>query len=164
MGLVTLVGLVSKNGILIVEFANKLQLQGLSKIEAVHQAAMIRLRPILIVCVATIGGHFSLTLITDAGAAASNSIGPVLVGGDVHRDPVHPFRYPVHLHAHCPGPWEIQGELGPKLIRVISQPCCRGGVNPKNLTFFWVNRSLNSSEPPSFPDRLTLACVKPRYS
>jgi multidrug efflux pump len=81
VGLVTLVGLVSKNGILIVEFANKLQLQGLPKQDAVRQAAMIRLRPILMVSAATIGGHFPLTLVTGAGAAARNSIGLVLVGG-----------------------------------------------------------------------------------
>jgi len=81
VGLVTLVGLVSKNGILIVEFANKLQLQGLPKQHAVRQAAMIRLRPILMVSAATIGGHFPLTLVTGAGAAARNSIGLVLVGG-----------------------------------------------------------------------------------
>ena len=81
VGLVTLVGLVSKNGILIVEFANKLQVQGMSKLEAVRQAAMIRLRPILMVSAATIAGHFPLTLVTGAGAAARNSIGLVLVGG-----------------------------------------------------------------------------------
>src|SRR5512134_685074 len=81
VGLVTLVGLVSKNGILIVQFANQLQLEGLSKIEAVRQAAMIRLRPILMVSAATIGGHFPLTLVTGAGAEARNSIGLVLVGG-----------------------------------------------------------------------------------
>jgi multidrug efflux pump len=81
VGLVTLVGLVSKNGILIVEFANKLQEQGLTKLEAVRQAAMIRLRAILMVSAATIAGHFPLTLVTGAGAAARNSIGLVLVGG-----------------------------------------------------------------------------------
>ncbi|MGB3400793.1 MAG: efflux RND transporter permease subunit [Candidatus Deferrimicrobiaceae bacterium] len=81
VGLVTLVGLVSKNGILIVEFANQLQLQGLPKLAAVRKAAMIRLRPILMVSAATIGGHFPLTLVTGAGAAARNSIGLVLVGG-----------------------------------------------------------------------------------
>jgi len=81
VGLVTLVGLVSKNGILIVEFANQLQLQGLDKLAAVRQAAMTRLRPILMVSAATIGGHFPLTLVTGAGAAARNSIGLVLVGG-----------------------------------------------------------------------------------
>ena len=81
VGLVTLVGLVSKNGILIVEFANKLQERGLSKREAVREAALTRLRPILMTSGATIAGHFPLTLVTGAGAAARNSIGLVLVGG-----------------------------------------------------------------------------------
>jgi multidrug efflux pump len=81
VGLVTLVGLVSKNGILIVEFANKLQLQGLPKLDAVRQAAMIRLRPVLMTPAAPIAGHLPLTLVSGAGAAARNSIGLVLVGG-----------------------------------------------------------------------------------
>jgi len=81
VGLVTLVGLVSKNGILIVEFANKLQEQGLSKHAAILEASMTRLRPILMTTGATIAGHFPLTLVTGAGAAARNSIGLVLVGG-----------------------------------------------------------------------------------
>ncbi|MDT8444951.1 MAG: efflux RND transporter permease subunit, partial [Desulfuromonadales bacterium] len=81
VGLVTLVGLVSKNGILIVEFANKLQEKGHSKRQAVHEAAMTRLRPILMTTGATIAGHFPLILVTGAGAAARNSIGLVLVGG-----------------------------------------------------------------------------------
>jgi multidrug efflux pump len=81
VGLVTLVGLVSKNGILIVEFANQLQLQGLSKLDAIRQGAMTRLRPVLMTTAATIAGHFPLTLVSGAGAAARNSIGLVLVGG-----------------------------------------------------------------------------------
>ncbi len=81
VGLVTLIGLVSKNGILIVEFANKLQEQGRDKRQAVLEAAMTRLRPILMTTGATIAGHFPLTLVTGAGAAARNSIGLVLVGG-----------------------------------------------------------------------------------
>src|SRR5438128_10368208 len=81
VGLVTLVGLVSKNGILIVQFANELQRQGMPKLAAVAQAARIRLRPIMMVSVATVAGHFPLTLVTGAGAAARNSIGLVLVGG-----------------------------------------------------------------------------------
>jgi multidrug efflux pump len=81
VGLVTLVGLVSKNGILIVEFANRQQEKGLSKLDAVRQASMTRLRPILMTSAATIAGHFPLTLVTGAGAAARNSIGLVLVGG-----------------------------------------------------------------------------------
>jgi multidrug efflux pump len=81
VGLVTLVGLIAKNGILIVEFANKLQLEGKSKIDAVREAALTRLRPILMTSVATVAGHFPLTLVSGAGAAARNSIGLVLVGG-----------------------------------------------------------------------------------
>jgi multidrug efflux pump len=81
VGLVTLVGLIAKNGILIVEFANKLQLAGKGKLEAVHEAALTRLRPILMTSVATVAGHFPLTLVSGAGAAARNSIGLVLVGG-----------------------------------------------------------------------------------
>ena len=81
VGLVTLVGLVSKNGILIVQFANELQRQGVAKLTAVGQAARLRLRPIMMVSVATVAGHFPLTMVTGAGAAARNSIGLVLVGG-----------------------------------------------------------------------------------
>ncbi|MBI1190036.1 MAG: multidrug efflux protein [Tepidisphaera sp.] len=81
VGLITLVGLVAKNGILIVEFANHLQEQGLSKIDAVKQAAATRLRPILMTSAATVFGHFPLVLVTGAGAAARNSIGIVLVSG-----------------------------------------------------------------------------------
>jgi multidrug efflux pump len=81
VGLVTLVGLIAKNGILIVQFANQLQEQGKGKREAVHEAAMTRLRPILMTSAATVAGHFPLTLVTGAGAAARNSIGLVLVGG-----------------------------------------------------------------------------------
>jgi len=81
VGLVTLMGLIAKNGILIVEFANKLQIGGRPKLEAVREAALIRLRPILMTTAATIAGHLPLTLVTGAGAAARNSIGLVLVGG-----------------------------------------------------------------------------------
>ncbi len=81
VGLVTLVGLVSKNGILIVEFANRLQEAGHSKLDAVRGAAATRLRPILMTSLATICGHFPLTLVTGPGAAARNSIGLVLVTG-----------------------------------------------------------------------------------
>jgi multidrug efflux pump len=81
VGLVTLVGLIAKNGILIVEFANAQQAAGLSKIDAVRAAAATRLRPIMMTTVATVAGHFPLTLVTGPGAVARNSIGIVLVGG-----------------------------------------------------------------------------------
>jgi multidrug efflux pump len=81
VGLVTLVGLIAKNAILIVEFANKLQQQGYEKIEAISQAARIRLRPVLMTTIATVAGHMPLVFVTGAGAKARNSIGLVLVGG-----------------------------------------------------------------------------------
>jgi len=81
VGLVTLVGLVAKNGILIVEFANSQQEAGYSKLEAIRSASLTRLRPILMTTVATVVGHFPLTLVTGPGAVARNSIGIVLVGG-----------------------------------------------------------------------------------
>jgi multidrug efflux pump len=81
VGLVTLVGLVSKNGILIVEFANALQRSGMTKIQAAREAALVRLRPVLMTSVATVCGHFPLTLVSGAGAAARNSIGITVVAG-----------------------------------------------------------------------------------
>jgi multidrug efflux pump len=81
VGLITLVGLVSKNGILIVEFANKLQEQGRDKLHAIVEACGTRLRPILMTSIATISGHFLLMFVTGPGAGARNSIGRVLVPG-----------------------------------------------------------------------------------
>jgi multidrug efflux pump len=81
VGLITLVGLVSKNGILIVEFANHLQERGRSKINAVIEAASTRLRPILMTTAATVAGHFPLVLARGPGAGARNSIGIMLVTG-----------------------------------------------------------------------------------
>ena len=81
VGLITLVGLVSKNGILIVEFANHLQETGLDKLKAIVEAASTRLRPILMTTAATVVGHFPLVLATGPGAGARNSIGIMLVTG-----------------------------------------------------------------------------------
>ncbi len=81
VGLITLVGLVSKNGILIVEFANHLQETGKGKLAAVIEAASTRLRPILMTTAATVVGHFPLVLATGPGAGARNSIGLMLVSG-----------------------------------------------------------------------------------
>src|SRR4030088_343438 len=81
VGLITLVGLVAKNGILIVEFANHLQETGKDKLAAVIEAATTRLRPILMTTAATVAGHFPLVIATGPGAAARNSIGIMLVSG-----------------------------------------------------------------------------------
>jgi multidrug efflux pump len=81
VGLITLVGLISKNGILIVEFANHLQESGHSKLQAIIGAASTRLRPILMTTAATVFGHFPLVFATGPGAGARNSIGIMLVSG-----------------------------------------------------------------------------------
>jgi multidrug efflux pump len=81
VGLITLVGLVSKNGILIVQFANHLRETGADKLSAVIEASATRLRPILMTTAATVVGHFPLVLATGPGAGARNSIGIMLVSG-----------------------------------------------------------------------------------
>ncbi|HEV8610772.1 MAG TPA: efflux RND transporter permease subunit [Thermoanaerobaculia bacterium] len=81
IGLITLVGLVAKNGILIVEFANNLQEQGREKLKAVIEAAATRLRPILMTTAATVMGHLPLVFASGPGAGARNSIGITLVSG-----------------------------------------------------------------------------------
>jgi len=83
IGLITLVGLVAKNGILIVEFANNLQEQGREKLAAVIEAAATRLRPILMTTAATVMGHLPLVFASGPGAGARNSIGITLVSGMV---------------------------------------------------------------------------------
>ncbi|MGE3163296.1 MAG: efflux RND transporter permease subunit [Planctomycetota bacterium] len=81
VGLITLVGLIAKNGILIVEFANTLRERGLSKLDALREASATRLRPVLMTSAATVCGHFPLVLVSGPGAEARNSIGTVLVAG-----------------------------------------------------------------------------------
>lgn len=81
VGLITLVGLIAKNGILIVEFANTLQARGLEKVAALREASLTRLRPVLMTSAATVFGHFPLVLVSGPGAEARNSIGIVLVTG-----------------------------------------------------------------------------------
>ncbi len=81
VGLITLVGLIAKNGILIVEFANQLQARGLARMAAVREASLTRLRPVLMTSAATVFGHLPLVLASGPGAAARNSIGMVLVTG-----------------------------------------------------------------------------------
>ncbi|MGZ5472898.1 MAG: efflux RND transporter permease subunit [Thermoanaerobaculia bacterium] len=81
VGLITLVGLVSRNGILIVQFANELQAQGRDKLTAVLEASGTRLRPILMTTAATVMGHLPLVFADGPGAGARNSIGIMLVTG-----------------------------------------------------------------------------------
>jgi multidrug efflux pump len=81
VGLITLVGLIAKNGILIVQFANHLQQTGRDKLASIIEAAGTRLRPILMTTAATVVGHFPLVIATGPGAGARNSIGIMLVSG-----------------------------------------------------------------------------------
>jgi len=81
VGLITLVGLIAKNGILIVEFANKLQEQGKAKLDALREASATRLRPVLMTSIATVFGHLPLVFVSGPGSEARNSIGIVLVAG-----------------------------------------------------------------------------------
>jgi multidrug efflux pump len=81
VGLIMLVGLITKHGILIVEFANQLREQGKDKLEAVVDAATLRLRPILMTTGAMVLGAVPLALASGAGAEARRPIGFVIVGG-----------------------------------------------------------------------------------
>lgn len=81
IGLITLVGLIAKNGILIVAFANEMQEAGMTKAAAIRESAKTRLRPILMTTAATVFGHLPLVFVTGAGAEARNSIGIMLVSG-----------------------------------------------------------------------------------
>ncbi|WP_088348631.1 MULTISPECIES: efflux RND transporter permease subunit [Rhodomicrobium] len=81
IGLITLVGLITKHGILIVEFANQQQEAGLGRVEAVIEAAVLRLRPILMTTGAMVFGAIPLALATGAGAESRQQIGWVIVGG-----------------------------------------------------------------------------------
>ena len=81
IGLITLVGLITKHGILIVEFANQLREQGVATLEAVQRSASQRLRPILMTTGAMVLGALPLALATGAGAESRQQIGWVIVGG-----------------------------------------------------------------------------------
>jgi multidrug efflux pump len=81
IGLVMLVGLITKNGILIVEFANQLRREGREKLDAVVEASTLRLRPILMTTLATVLGALPLATSSGAGAEARQAIGWVVVGG-----------------------------------------------------------------------------------
>ena len=115
VGLITLVGLIAKNGILIVQFANTLQERGVAKLEALREAAATRLRPVLMTSAATIFGHFPLVLVTGPGAKARNSIGTVLVTGmivgTIFTLFVVPVFYSLIAEKRAPAPPEPEPEL-----------------------------------------------------
>ena len=81
IGIIVLVGIVTKNGILIVEFANQLKDQGKNKLEAVIESATLRLRPILMTSLATILGAVPIALALEGGATSRIPMGVVIIGG-----------------------------------------------------------------------------------
>ncbi|SMO32585.1 efflux RND transporter permease subunit [Gracilimonas mengyeensis] len=81
IGMIMLIGLVTKNGILIVEFANQRQLQGLSNLEAIKDAAVARFRPILMTSMSTVLGILPIALAIGAGAESRKSMGIAIIGG-----------------------------------------------------------------------------------
>jgi len=125
VGLITLVGLVSKNGILIVQFANHLQETGKAKLAAVIEAAETRLRPILMTTAATVVGHFPLVLARGPGAGARNSIGIMLVSGMIIGTVFTLFVVPsiymlvARKHAGVVEGVESAGEAEPELAEAV---------------------------------------------
>ncbi|MEM9904326.1 MAG: efflux RND transporter permease subunit, partial [Cyanobacteria bacterium P01_D01_bin.44] len=95
VGLVMLIGLASKNAILIVEFANQLREEGLSIARAATEAAQQRLRPIIMTAVSTLLGIFPLTIATGAGAASRQSLGTAVFGGMIVSTVLSLFVIPV---------------------------------------------------------------------
>ena len=124
VGLITLVGLVSKNGILIVQFANHLQETGMDKLRAVIDAASTRLRPILMTTAATVVGHFPLVLATGPGAGARNSIGIMLVTGmiigSIFTLFVVPSIYMLVARSHAVVPEEDSPAAAPGLVEEMT--------------------------------------------
>jgi multidrug efflux pump len=124
IGLITLVGLVAKNGILIVEFANNLQEQGREKLHAVIEAASTRLRPILMTTAATVMGHLPLVFAKGPGAGARNSIGITLVSGMIIGSVFTLFFVPAiyvlvaRTHKKVEAAEENSAESAPELVEV----------------------------------------------
>jgi multidrug efflux pump len=120
VGLITLVGLISRNGILIVQFANELQEEGRDKLHAVIEAAGTRLRPIMMTTAATVVGHLPLVFAKGPGAGARNSIGIMLVSGMIIGTCFTLFVVPSiyvlvarRRTATTPATEEVAGELEP---------------------------------------------------
>jgi multidrug efflux pump len=124
VGLITLVGLIAKNGILIVQFANTLQERGLEKMAALREASLTRLRPVLMTSAATVFGHFPLVLVSGPGAEARNSIGIVLVAGmsigTVFTLFVVPVFYSLIAARHQPTPAEQPVKEETRLVPVTT--------------------------------------------
>ena len=141
VGLVTLIGLVAKNGILVVEFAKQMQQLGLSKLAAIKAASTTRFRPILMTTVATVAGHFPLVLVSGPGAEARNSIGLVLVGGMAIGTLFTLFVIPSIYML-------IARDLGGKLESLPEETLSAGGANePASVTGTRQHDSTSDAKP-----------------
>ena len=89
IGMIMLIGLVTKNGILIVEFANQLREKGLTKMEAAQQAAVLRFRPILMTSLATVLGAMPIALALGSAGRSRMSMGIVIMGGLLFLSLIH---------------------------------------------------------------------------
>ncbi len=140
VGLITLVGLITKHGILIVEFANQLRDQGRDMTSAVQEAAVLRLRPILMTTGAMVLGALPLALAAGAGAESRMQIGWVIVGGHVLRNRAHavPRAHRVHAagrtarrHRRCRDGDRARTRCGARPRRLMPRrsgpPCRRRG-------------------------------------
>jgi len=95
VGLLTTIGLSSKNAILIVEFARDLEAQGKSAIEAAIEAAHLRLRPILMTSLAFVLGVLPLAIASGAGSGSENAVGRGVIGGMLSATFLAPFLIPM---------------------------------------------------------------------
>jgi multidrug efflux pump len=129
VGLITLVGLIAKNGILIVQFANTLQEKGLDKLAALREASATRLRPVLMTSAATVFGHFPLVLVSGPGSEARNSIGTVLVAGMIVGTIFTLFVVPVFYSL-------IAAEHRPQMVQDLEEDAelVPGGFAPEGAT------------------------------
>jgi multidrug efflux pump len=125
VGLITLVGLIAKNGILIVEFANTLQERGVAKMDALREASLTRLRPVLMTSAATVFGHMPLVFVSGPGSEARNSIGTVLVSGMVIGTVFTMFVVPVFYaliaaeHRTADAPAAARQEAGARALEPV---------------------------------------------
>jgi multidrug efflux pump len=127
VGLITLVGLIAKNGILIVQFANTLREKGIEKLAALREASLTRLRPVLMTSAATVFGHLPLVFVSGPGSQARNSIGMVLVTGMTIGTAftlfVVPVFYSLIAAEHHPAP-------DPEMELELSEPAAEARLVP----------------------------------
>jgi multidrug efflux pump len=120
IGMILLIGLSSKNSILLVEFANQLKARGKSTVEAIEEAGRIRLRPILMTAVSTVAGATPIALGISAGSESRIPLGLVIVGGITISTVLTLFLVPVvfvlldTLHARLSSPAKVVLEPAPE--------------------------------------------------